>query len=272
MRPCDGIQHRENIIDACVIRARRALTLPRVPVFVSTLCRVRQGEKLLQWDDREMRAGPNHLILMPAGRELGISNFPGPHGHYIADAVTFPVSTLRNFSTRYSQQIMSCRGGLKTDLCVPLDRHTTQAWEQLLAAINGNAPQALCTHYGEAVLLSLCLGGQVGPLLMGRNDPLCERVQQLVMASPERDWTVASIAQHMNLGESTLRRQLAKEGNSFRNILEGVRLSTALQRLQTTSRPIGEIAGACGYASASRFAVRFRSHYGLSPRELRAAI
>lgn len=272
MRPCDGIQHREKIIDACVIRARRPLTLPRVPVFVSTLCRVRQGEKLLQWDDREMRAGPNHLILMPAGRELGISNFPGPHGHYIADAVSFPVSTLRNFSTRYSQQIMSCRGVMKTDLCVPLDRHTTQAWEQLLAAINGNAPQALCTHYGEAVLLSLCLGGQVGPLLMGRNDPLCERVQQLVMASPERDWTVASIAQHMNLGESTLRRQLAKEGNSFRNILESVRLSTALQRLQTTSRPIGEIAGACGYASASRFAVRFRSHYGLSPRELRASI
>lgn len=272
MRPCDGIQHRENIIDGCVIRARQPLTLPRVPVFVSTLCRVRQGEKILQWDDREMRAGPHHLILMPAGRELGISNFPGPHGHYIADAVTIPVSTLRNFSTRYSQQIMSCRGVLKTDLCVPLDRHTTQAWEQLLAAINGNAPQVLCTHYGEAVLLSLCLGGQVGPLLMGRNDPLCERVQQLVMASPERDWTVASIAQHMNLGESTLRRQLAKEGNSFRNILEGVRLSTALQRLQTTSRPIGEIAGACGYASASRFAVRFRSHYGLSPRELRAAI
>lgn len=272
MRPCDGIQHRENIIDACVIRARQPLTLPRVPVFVTTLCRVRQGEKLLQWDDREMRAGPQHLILMPAGRELGISNFPGPHGHYIADAVTFPVSTLRNFSTRYSQQIMSGRGALKTDLCVPLDRHTTQAWEQLLVAINGNAPQALCTHYGEAVLLSLCLGGQVGPLLMGRNDPLCERVQQLVMARPERDWTVASIAQHMNLGMSTLRRQLAKEGNSFRNILEGVRLSTALQRLQTTSRPIGEIAGACGYASASRFAVRFRSHYGLSPRELRAAI
>lgn len=89
MRPCDGIQHRENIIDACVIRSRQPLALPRVRVFVTTLCRVRQGEKLLQWDDREMRAGPQHLILMPAGRELGISNFPGLHGYYIADAVRF---------------------------------------------------------------------------------------------------------------------------------------------------------------------------------------
>lgn len=167
---------------------------------------------------------------------------------------------------------MSCRGVLKTDLCVPLDTHTTQAWDQLLASINANAPDALRTLYGEAVLLSLCLGGQLGPLLMGRNDPICERVQQMLMGSPERDWTVASVAQHLNLGESTLRRQLANEGDSFRHILEGVRLATALQWLQTSSRPIGEIAGACGYASASRFAVRFRSRYGLSPRELRAAI
>jgi AraC-like DNA-binding protein len=233
---------------------------------------VRQGEKLLQWDDRQMRAGPQHLILMPAGRELGISNFPGLHGHYIADVVTFPGSTLRNFSTRYGQQIMSRHRALKTDLCVPLDRHTAQAWDQLLAAINADAPDALRTHYGEAVLLSLGLGGLAGPLLMDRNDPLGERVQQLIMSSPQRDWTVADVAQHLNLGESTLRRQLANEGSSFRNILENVRLATALQWLQTTSRPIGEIAGASGYASASRFAVRFRSHYGLSPRELRATI
>ncbi|WP_213940400.1 helix-turn-helix transcriptional regulator [Pseudomonas sp. dw_612] len=272
MRPCVGIQHRENIIDACVIRARQPHTLQRVPVFVTTVCRVRQGEKLLQWDDRQMRAGPQHLILMPAGRELGISNFPGLHGHYIADAVTFPASTLRHFSSRYGQQISSRPRATNSDLCVPLDRHTTQAWDQLLAAIHADAPEALRTHYGEAVLLSLGLGGFAGPLLMDRNDPLCERVQQLLMSSPERDWTVAGVAQQLNLGESTLRRQLANEGDSFRNILEGVRLATALQWLQTTSRPIGEIAGASGYASASRFAVRFRSHYGLSPRELRAMI
>ncbi|ROM61972.1 AraC family transcriptional regulator [Pseudomonas brassicacearum] len=272
MRPNVGIQHRENIIDACVIRARQAHTLQRVSIFATTLCRVRQGEKLLQWDDRQMRVGPQHLILMPAGRELGISNFPGQQGHYIADAVTFPSSVLRDFSGRYGQQIMDRHPVSTADLCVPLDRHITQAWDQLLAAINAQAPHALRTHYGEAVLLSLGLGGLAGPLLMDRNDPLCERVQRLVMGSPEKDWTVASVAQQLNLGESTLRRQLANEGDSFRNILESVRLAMALQWLQTTSRPIGEIAGASGYASASRFAVRFRSHYGLSPRDLRAAI
>src|SRR5438128_2248688 len=119
-----------------------------------------------------MRAGPQHLLLMPAGCELGISNLPGLYGHYIADAVTFPSSTLRNFSARYGQQIMSHRSrALKTDLCVLLDRHTTQAWDQLLASISANAPDALRTLYGEAVLLSLGLSGLAGPLLMNRNDP-----------------------------------------------------------------------------------------------------
>nr|WP_232434489.1 helix-turn-helix domain-containing protein [Pseudomonas fuscovaginae] len=69
-----------------------------------------------------------------------------------------------------------------------------------------------------------------------------------------------------------MRRQLANEDDSFSNILENVRLGMALPWLQTTPRPMGEIAAAGGYASASRFAVRFRKHYGLSPREFRAAI
>ncbi|WP_409283325.1 helix-turn-helix transcriptional regulator, partial [Pseudomonas protegens] len=109
-------------------------------------------------------------------------------------------------------------------------------------------------------------------LLLDRPDPLWERVQQLLMRNPARDWTVACVAKRLNLGASTLRRQLANENDSFSNILENVRLGMALQWLQTTPRPIGEIAAASGYASASRFAVRFRKHYGLSPRELRAAI
>ena len=99
-----------------------------------------------------------------------------------------------------------------------------------------------------------------------------ERVQRLIGSNLSRDWTVASVAQQLNLGESTLRRQLANEDASFRSILENVRLGAALQQLQTSRDSIGEISNACGYASASRFAVRFKSHYGLSPRSLRAAM
>ncbi|QZI68866.1 helix-turn-helix domain-containing protein [Pseudomonas protegens] len=196
-----GLQHHESRIDTCVIRARQAHVLQRVPIFISALCRVRQGEKRMEWGDRQMRVGGQHLILLPAGREVGISNYPGAQGHYIADVVTFPAPALRAFSLRYRQQIITRPGRSGADLCVPLERHTALAWDNLLECIASDAPDALRSHYGEAVLLGL-----------------------------------------------------------------------ALQWLQTTPRPIGEIAAASGYASASRFAVRFRKHYGLSPRELRAAI
>lgn len=268
-----GPQHRESRLGASVIQARQPHALQRVPIFVTTLCRIRQGEKRMSWDDRQMRVGSKHLILLPAGRELAINNYPGAQGAYIADTVSFPTDLLRAFSTRHGQQINALPAKTTSqELCVPLDRHTTRAWENLLEAINSDAPEALRVHYAEAVLLALTLGGWAGPLLLDRRDPLCEQVQQILMSAPARDWTVAQVAERLHLGASTLRRQLANEDDSFSNILENVRLGLALQWLQTTPRPIGEIAAASGYASASRFAVRFRKHYGLSPRELRAAI
>ncbi|WP_273824113.1 helix-turn-helix transcriptional regulator [Pseudomonas asplenii] len=268
-----GPQHRESRLGTSVIQARQPHALQRVPIFVTTLCRIRQGEKLMSWDDRQMRVGSRHLILLPAGRELAINNFPGTQGYYIADTVSFPTELLRAFSARHGQQINALPAQVgPQELCVPLDRHITGAWESLLEAINTDAPEALRIHYAEAVLLALTLGGWAGPVLLDRRDPLCERVQQIVMSAPARDWTVADVAERLHLGASTLRRQLANEDDSFSNILENVRLGMALHWLQTTPRPIGEIAAASGYASASRFAVRFRKHYGLSPRELRAAI
>ncbi|MCP1107758.1 helix-turn-helix transcriptional regulator [Serratia nevei] len=266
-----GLQHHESRIDACVIRARQTHALQRVPIFVSALCRIRQGEKRMGWDGREMRAGNQHLILLPAGRHVDICNYPGAQGHYIADVVTFPAQALHAFNLRYSEQV-STRPGRGSDLCIPLERYTTLAWDNLLDCIASNAPDALRSHYGEAVLLALALGGWATPLLQNRHDPIGERVQHILMGNPERDWTVACVAERLNLGASTLRRQLANEASSFSKILEDVRLGMALHWLQTTTRPIGEIAAASGYASASRFTARFRKHYGLSPRELRTTL
>ena len=48
-------------------------------------------------------------------------------------------------------------------------------------------------------------------------------------------------------------------------------LERALALVQTSSLPIGQVAEACGYASASRFSARFRTRFGCTPRSLRAA-
>jgi AraC-like DNA-binding protein len=266
-----AISHNERSIEAGQIQARQAHVLRRVPVFVPMLCHVRQGEKLVQWGEHSMRVGSQHLILLPAGHEFGIVNYPGRQGTYIADVIALTPDVLRNFRQRHGAAI-DTHAKFSSDLCVPLDPHTAVAWQNLLTCIASDAPQSMRIHYAEGVLLALSLAGCIAPLLTDRRDPLSARVQQLLMLDPSADWTVALVAEHLHLGASTLRRQLADEGSSFSRLLEQVRLGLALQWIQTSRRPIGEIAQASGYASASRFAVRFRQHYGLSPRELRAAI
>ncbi len=267
-----SILHSERRIEAGLIEARQAHVLRRVSIFLPTLCHVRLGEKRVQRGSRELRAGPQHLLLLPAGEEVGVANLPGPRG-YATDLVSFSPELLRGFRQRHGAGLDAQIAAAPTaSLCVPLDRYVADAWAQLLACLAGDAPGPLRVHHLEGLLLALSLGGHAGPLLIDRRDPLSARLQQLLMLDPAGDWTVARAAERLNLGASTLRRQLAAEGRSFRGILEGVRLGVALQWLQTSARPVGEIAEASGYASASRFSVRFRQHYGLSPRALRAAI
>ena len=49
------------------------------------------------------------------------------------------------------------------------------------------------------------------------------------------------------------------------------RMTFALGMIQTTDLPINRIALDVGYASPSRFAVRFRERFGISPSHVRQA-
>ena len=122
---------------------------------------------------------------------------------------------------------------------------------------------------GLGLLLALHEAGYAGPLLVERQQDLSAQVRQLIMLSPAQAWSVSRVAKMLFLGESTLRRRLQQESQSFRQIVEEVRMAHALGQLQTTSRPIGEIAQNSGYQSGSRFTARFRQHYGLLPKHVR---
>ncbi|WP_211222842.1 helix-turn-helix transcriptional regulator [Paludibacterium yongneupense] len=224
------------------------------------------------WQGRTLLAGPQQLVLMPAGIELDISNRPGTLGYH-AEVLTLATPLIQRFRANHGTLVAPLlTSAASRDLCVPLDRGIATAWDDLQARLGDASHAAIQNHYAEGLLLALTLAGHAGPLLFDRRDPLSDRVQQLLLFDPAMEWTVALVANRLGVGESTLRRQLAQEGRRFREILEDVRLGCALQLLQTTRTPIGDIAVASGYASASRFAVRFRLRYGLSPRTLRAAL
>ncbi|MBO9689152.1 MAG: helix-turn-helix transcriptional regulator [Mitsuaria chitosanitabida] len=95
------------------------------------------------------------------------------------------------------------------------------------------------------------------------------RIRAMLSARPEDDWSAAAIARALAMSEATLRRRLAAEGASLRELIADVRMASALVLLQATSRPVSEIASAVGYDSPSRFAVRFRDRFGFAPTAVR---
>lgn len=100
---------------------------------------------------------------------------------------------------------------------------------------------------------------------------LAERITRMVLGEPSRRWTVAEVAGRLGIGASTLRRRLAEDGNSLREILAAARMQLAREILSTGRGGVVEAAEAAGYASRSHFARRFRSIYGVAPGQLRTA-
>ncbi|MGL6041663.1 MAG: helix-turn-helix transcriptional regulator, partial [Deefgea sp.] len=163
---------------------------------------------------------------------------------------------------------------LKTEarLCEKSTPVIAQLWDEVFAATANSEPAELLHHRAEGLLLAMSMAGLGASLLLNRSDALAERVQQLIMLNAAKEWTVDAMANQLHVGASTLRRQLDKEGTSFRQLLEQVRLNIALGMIQTTKQPIGAIAQQCGYASASRFSARFALQFGTKPMQLRATV
>ncbi|NLY93283.1 MAG: AraC family transcriptional regulator [Myxococcales bacterium] len=74
----------------------------------------------------------------------------------------------------------------------------------------------------------------------------------------------------LGISSRSLRRKLAEEGTSFREILAVVRLATADVWLADPKRSITEIGLALGYADAANFTRAYRRARGTSPSEIRS--
>ena len=201
-------------------------------------------------------AGPGAVEQHGAHLPLDVENHPGTDGIYRATALLL------------SAAVPGPRGPSSAPWCD--DPRAMAAFDRALVLQRSvSVPQPLRDHAVAEVLLWLDATGLRLP--PDAAPTLADRVRRITGAALDRPWRAAEVARTLAMSEATLRRKLAAEGQGWADLLADQRMSRALGLLQTTGLSVGVIAAEVGYTSASRFAVRFRARFGISPGVIRKA-
>lgn len=232
------------------VRAQFRAVVGEVPVIL----RVEAGHKVIRGAmSAVVPAGS--LTLMPAHQPLDVENHPAPDGPYRATGLLIPTAMAPPTGTSTASTTADPRALAAFDRALDLCRRPA-------------TPQAIRDHAVMEVLLWLdTLGLRLPP---PAPPSLSDRIRALAGADLARDWPASEVARAVGVSEATLRRHLADEGTGLAALLTDLRMNRALGLLQTTDLPVQEIAFQVGYASPSRFALRFRARFGLAPSAIRA--
>jgi len=96
------------------------------------------------------------------------------------------------------------------------------------------------------------------------------RLTDRVRAHPAEDWTLTSMADRAAMSVRTLQRQFRQSlGMSPVDWLVRERVELARQLLETSARPLGQVASLAGFGSDESFRRHFRLATGVSPQAYR---
>ncbi|MBA6420705.1 MULTISPECIES: AraC family transcriptional regulator [Pseudomonas] len=98
---------------------------------------------------------------------------------------------------------------------------------------------------------------------------LAAQVRELLLSRPGRVLDMPQLAARLNIGERTLRRRLAAEQVSFRQLLDESRQALAEELLAVEGMPLEAIAQRLGYGELSNFIHAFKRWKGMPPRRYR---
>ncbi|MDG9667158.1 AraC family transcriptional regulator [Hahella sp. CR1] len=248
------------------ILTRNDLFIGKFVTDYPTLILVRRGKKTLLMGERRVVLLPGDAVAIGAGAACDVEN-ETDDGQFEADWIVCPRALIRkvepDFPGRRGVQGIVSMQGLGTEF--------TLAFERGLRAIREPKaiPQLVAEHRVCELLHWLANTGYV--FRSDERADLQRKVRLLIGAEPNRKWTSQDIAGSLAMSEATFRRKLAKEGQTFSEILVDVRMSLALSLLQSTDAAIASVAYQVGYESASRFSVRFKQRFGFSPTAIRGA-
>ncbi len=224
---------------------------------------VEHGTKILRLGETELTIKAGGAVALSQNQVFDVVNEADENGAYRARWVAFDPQLVAAYVPT---------GGRAIEVGLTIGsppRSFLDAYDLATEAIanpEGSA-DAIALHRMKELLIWLDLSG--GYFSLPRPTGFEPRTRELLMAKPADDWTGEKLCRKLGVSPATLRRKLAAEGWSFQSLLTDVRMSVAMQLLQSTDLPILHIAQDVGYESQSRFALRFRARFGFAPSAIR---
>jgi AraC-like DNA-binding protein len=246
---------------AC-ITARREHGVRSVDVERPTIALVLQGTKEARDAAHTLAFVPGDLFLMAHRCRLDVVNRPDPDtGLYLTVTIPLCDEVIAAARLLWDEPV---RGGaaIARFAMVEFDEELTRWQRSLQQDRYSEARLALA-----ALVVALCRRGHAD-VLMPAPPSLTAQVRDAVLAKPEREWRSRDFESALGLSGATLRRHLASEGTSLRDVVAQARLACAITLLYTTRWPVKTVAAKVGYRSAATFSRRFHARYGLDPAQI----
>lgn len=244
---------------AC-ITARREHGASSVEIPQPQFAILLQGRKQVRTAQQSLEFAPGDLFLITRRCRIDVVNIPDPHsGLYLSAIVPMCAEALTAARALWNEPLPEAGDALAR---LPLAEHgaTLLQWRQALE--HGQYTEARLALASLAV--AFCRRGH-GSLLVPPEPTLGERIRDLIAAQPERDWQSRDFEAQLGLSGATLRRRLASEQSSVRELITDARLAHAMGLLYTTRLPLKTVAARVGYRSLGSFSKRFVERYGLEP-------
>ena len=222
-----------------------------------------QGRKRALEAGKWISTDPGELFLVPGARRVDMENIPDAQsGEYVAVGITISENVLEAARQIIPDHPHAPPGPMAS---VPLDDLVESLLTWCEAMHRGQF--TLACHAMLGVVLRLYEMGYQG-LLTRPPERLADRIRAMVAEQPAREWASGDLEDAVGMSGATLRRHLAAEGTTLRDIIANARLAHALQLLYSTRLPVKSIAQRVGYASASSFTKRFTERYGVEPSRI----
>ncbi|MDT5219216.1 MAG: hypothetical protein QOF15_1321 [Mycobacterium sp.] len=101
---------------------------------------------------------------------------------------------------------------------------------------------------------------------------VARRVRERLASIDGKPHTIASVARQLAMSERTLRRRLAEENTTFRDLAEEVHRVLAEELLATGALSVDDVALRLGYAEATSFIAAFRRWTGTTPARYQRSV